>query len=133
MMKNRIRKTTIWLLIVCTIIGFMPAFGSAAAAEEKTIQALETNAAVPASELPAVIFGAQQSAMEAEGAGSGGVGAVLLNSLKTLGEALRSLSADDILKLPANIMDDVVTYILAVLKALGVDIDALYAKISTLF
>ena len=46
-------------------------------------------------------------------------------------ENIKNLSIDDILALPTNIMDDIVTNFFAILKALGVDVDALYAKLAS--
>jgi len=46
-------------------------------------------------------------------------------------ENIKNLSIDDILALPSNIMDDIVTNFFAILKALGVDVDALYEKLAS--
>ena len=56
---------------------------------------------------------------------------LLSSAISSIGKNLKEISVDDILNLPANIMDDVVTYIFAGLKALGVDVDALYEKLSS--
>ena len=56
---------------------------------------------------------------------------LLSSAISSIGKNLKESSVDDILALPANIMDDVVTYIFAGLKALGVDVDALYEKLSS--
>jgi hypothetical protein len=44
---------------------------------------------------------------------------------------IENLSINDILALPTNIMDDIVTNFFAILKALGVDVDALYEKLAS--
>ncbi len=44
---------------------------------------------------------------------------------------IENLSIDDILALPSNIMDDIVTNFFAILEALGVDVDALYEKLAS--
>ena len=56
---------------------------------------------------------------------------LLSSAISSIGKNLKEISVNDILNLPANIMDDVVTYIFAGLKALGVDVDALYEKLSS--
>jgi len=46
-------------------------------------------------------------------------------------ENIENLSINDILALPTNIMDDIVTNFFAILQALGVDVDALYEKLAS--
>ncbi|MCR5484452.1 MAG: hypothetical protein K6F09_02545 [Clostridiales bacterium] len=43
---------------------------------------------------------------------------------------IEALTLNDVLALPSNVMSDIVTYFFAALKALGVDVDAVYAKLS---
>ena len=119
-MKKMVKKTTTWLLIFCMVIGFVPAFGSAAAAEEKAVQILSDSAVLP-------------SEGEAEGSGSVSLMGLLWEWLKSIGLNLKTVSVEELLKLPANVMDDVLTYIFAIFKILGVNIDALYEKLSAIF
>ena len=111
-MKKVTKKAIAWLMIACLFVGFVPLFGSAMAAE--TAEPASASTKVSASEM-----------------NTDGLGAFFSDAMKALADGLRTISVDDILNLPANIMDDVVTYIFAVFKLLGVDIDALYAKLST--
>ena len=117
-MKKVIKKTTTWLLIVCTIFAFTSVFGPAAAADAKEPESV-------------VAFAVPQSD-DADEPTSGGLFGALLEWLKSIGLNLQSVSVDDILNLPANAMDDVVTYIFAFLKMIGINIDALYEKVSAL-
>ena len=115
-MKKTIKKATSWLMIVCMVIGFVPVFGSAAAAEDK-----------PAA---TAVLAVKQPAAELDEMGSGSLFSLLMDLAKAIEENLRKISIDELLKLPSNVMDDVVTYIVAILKVLGVNIDSLYEKIS---
>ncbi len=125
-MKKRIKKATTWLMVVCMFIGFVSAFGPAAAAEEKPIQSCErivdqTDLAAP------------QSTGEFQELSSDNLFDLLLKTLKAIAENIRSLSVDELLNLPANAMDDVVTYFFAVFKILGLNIDSLYEKLTSIF
>jgi LPXTG-motif cell wall-anchored protein len=66
-----------------------------------------------------------------KGLDSTDMSSLLSSAISSIGKNIKEISVNDILNLPANIMDDVVTYIFAGLKALGVDVDALYEKLSS--
>ena len=53
------------------------------------------------------------------------------SAIKSIGEDLKDISIEEILSLPADVMDDVVTFIFSALKTLGVDVDAFYEKLSS--
>ncbi|MBR5620626.1 MAG: hypothetical protein IKW76_12895, partial [Clostridia bacterium] len=56
---------------------------------------------------------------------------LLASALSSVGLDAKTMTPEDILNLPADVMDDVVTYIFAGLKALGVDVDPAYEKLSS--
>ncbi len=114
------KKALTWLMVVCTMFGFIQVFGMAAAAQ---------TGSVPATAESAVL----QSEEEFDDPVSGGLFGLLLEWLKSIGINLRTVSVNDLLKLPANVMDDVVTYIFAVLKVFGVNVEALYEKLASVF
>ena len=149
-MKKSIQKITTWLLAVCMVIGFIPAFGSAAAAEDQSIQSVGLtgsktdlladpvfavrNTALRANEpADAELPPAMPPAEEPGESNTGGLAAVFQILLKAIGVNLRSISVSDVLKLPANVMDDVLTYIFGVIKLLGINIDSLYTWFSSVF
>lgn len=127
-MKKTIRKMTAWFMAVCVVIGLMPVFGSAAAAQAKPIPSTQT---VVCKTVSAGIAPQEDNGFEGlepkETAGS------FWDLLKAIAENLRSVNTDDILKLPADVMDDVVTYIFAVIKILGINLDSLYGMLFSLF
>ena len=94
-----------------------------AAAEEKEE---ETVAAASAGDLTAL-----ESKIKSKGLDTTDMVSLLSSAISSIGKNLKEISVDDILNLPANSMDDVVTFIFAGLKALGVDVDALYEKLSS--
>lgn len=139
-MKKMIQKTMTWLLVVCMIVGFVPAFGSAAAVEGKPIRSLawsgdeaadavmranEPNAPGDFTELPTEGGSKEWNSDNLFG--------FLWDLLKAIGENLRALSVDEVLKLPANSMDDIVTYIFSAFKLLGINMDTIYEKFFSLF
>jgi LPXTG-motif cell wall-anchored protein len=95
-----------------------------AAAEEKE-EATEV-AAASAGDLTAL-----ESKIASKGLDTTDMVSLLSSAISSIGKNLKEISVDDILNLPANSMDDVVTFIFAGLKALGVDVDALYEKLSS--
>ncbi len=119
-MKKMIKKTTSWLMILCMVIGFIPAFASTAAAQADD-------------PVPAVVLAAPLSETETEESQPDTLFGLLWMVLKAIGTNLKSVSVDDVLKLPANVMDDVLTYLFAILKVFGVNVDSLFARISSLF
>ena len=74
---------------------------------------------------------ALEEKIAAQGLSASDMQKLLASALESLGQRLSSLTPEDILNLPAKIMDEVVTYIFAGLKALGVDVDPLYEKLSS--
>jgi len=74
---------------------------------------------------------ALEAKIESKGLDSTDMVSLLSSAVSSIGKNLKEIKVDDLLNLPANIMDDVVTYIFAGLKALGVDVDALYEKLSS--
>ena len=95
-----------------------------AAAEEKE-EATEV-AAASAGDLTAL-----ESKIASKGLDTTDMVSLLSSAVSSIGKNLKEISVDDILNLPANSMDDLVTFIFAGLKALGVDVDALYEKLSS--
>ena len=108
--------------------------------------AAEEEAAAPTTEAAAVAEAAEKeevaapatadltaltAKIESKGLDTTDMVSLLSSAISSIGKNLKQISVDDILNLPANIMDDVVTYIFAGLKALGVDVDALYEKLSS--
>jgi hypothetical protein len=111
-MKKMIRKATTWLMIVCLILSFVPVFGAAYAAEEQP---------------DAVVLTAQESEDEESGSGDP------LNFFKSIGAGLQAISVNDVLTVPANVIDDLLTYCFTILKLLGFNVDTMYTKIASLF
>lgn len=97
----------------------------AAAAEEEAAPAEEATVAA-AGDLTSL-----EKKIASKGLDSTDMVTLLSSAISSIGKNLKEISVNDILNLPANIMDDVVTYIFAGLKALGVDVDALYEKLSS--
>ena len=118
-------------IMVCSlgIFAFAAEEEPYAQAEATTVaEAAEKEVAAPAAtgDLTAL-----EAKIESKGLDSTDMVSLLSSAISSIGKNLKSISVDDILNLPANIMDDVVTYIFAGLKALGVDVDALYEKLSS--
>ena len=122
-MKKQIKKVVSWLLVVCMFAGVMPVFGSAAALDEKSVQSFAYSSADPA---------AEQSEGDLENLRSDNLFELLVDTFKAIIKNLQTLSINEILNLPANSMDDVVTYIFAFLKLLGLQLDGVYEKISAI-
>ncbi len=104
------------------------AFEDTAAAETVAAQddAAAEEAAPAAGDLTSL-----EKKIASKGLDSTDMTSLLSSAISSIGKNLKEISVNDILNLPANIMDDVVTYIFAGLKALGVDVDALYEKLSS--
>ena len=144
-MKSITKKATACLLALCMIVSFASVFGSVTAAQEGA----PIDGIFSTGDKIELIIGSTYTFEELFG--SGYVYAPDLNALaekiaakgltaenmqKLLGSALYSVGLDaktmtpeDILNLPADVMDDVVTYIFAGLKALGVDVDPAYVEL----
>ena len=139
MMKKTIKKATTWLVFFCMIVGFVPAFGSVAAAAEKPVRALECTGnktdwfADKTDPAATAVLTVRQPEEDLENMDTGSLSGSLWAFLQAIGTNLRSLPVDDILKLPANAMDDVVTYIFAVLRWIGINLDTLYEKLTSIF
>ncbi len=56
---------------------------------------------------------------------------LLKSALNSVKEDISNITIEEILSLPADVMDDVVTFIFSALKTLGVDVDAFYEKLSS--
>lgn len=131
-------KKFLAILLAAIMVCSMGIF--AFAAEEEAVAAEETTEAVEAAaekdtEVAAAAATGDLTALETKIASKGldttDMVSLLSSAISSIGKNLKEISVDDILSLPANIMDDVVTYIFAGLKALGVDVDALYEKLSS--
>ena len=124
-------------LMVCSMGIF--AFAAEEEAVEDTTAAAEVAAAAeeeaaPAEEATVAAAGdltSLEKKIASKGLDSTDMVTLLSSAISSIGKNLKEISVNDILNLPANIMDDVVTYIFAGLKALGVDVDALYEKLSS--
>lgn len=137
-MKKMMKKTAAWLMVCCMIIGLMPVFGFAMAAEGKQVPtggAMRLSAAAaayPDDEGTPGDFSNLPSGNESKGWNSENIFGFLWDLLKAIGANLRALSVNDVLNLPANSMDDVVTYIFTLLKTIGLNLDSLYAMLSSI-
>ena len=125
-MKKSFKKAVTWLMVFCTVISILPVFGSAAAIEEKPVPALVQNVG------KTVLFSAQPEGELGEISPDNPID-FLSGFFKAIIKNLQSLSVDELLNLPANAMDDLITYVFAVFKILGINLDALYQKISSFF
>ena len=134
-MKKKIQKATTWLMLVCMTIGMIPAFGCAAAAEAKPASSIvcadKINTAAVLADDPGAT--ADPDASQSEGWNANNVFDLLTELFKAIGLNLRSVSVNDLLNLPANMMDDVVTYIFGALKMLGFNVDSMYEKFLSFF
>ena len=122
-------------IMVCSMGIFAFAAEEEAVAAEVTTEAVVEAAAEKETEVAAAAATGDLTALESKIASKGldttDMISLLSSAISSIGKNLKEISVDDILSLPANIMDDVVTYIFAGLKALGVDVDALYEKLSS--
>lgn len=128
-------KKFLALLLAAVMVCSMGIF--AFAAEEEAVEVTEATTVAAAEETTAaeVAAAGDLTSLEKKIADKGldttDMVSLLSSAISSIGKNLKEISVDDILSLPANIMDDVVTYIFAGLKALGVDVDALYEKLSS--
>lgn len=151
-MKTITRKATAWLMVVCLLVGLMPAFGSVMAAEEAPAEQLillkihktdlTDNTTYSFADLfsytvedkqetePSASLTDLQNLIAAKGLDAEEMHALLVDALRSVGVDFEAVSIADILNLPANLIDDTVTYIIAGLRALGVDVDPAYEKSS---
>jgi LPXTG-motif cell wall-anchored protein len=129
-------KKFLSILLAAIMVCSMGIFAFAAeeeAYEEPAVVAAEEDAA-PAEEATVAAAGdltSLEKKIASKGRDSTDMVSLLSSAISSIGKNLKEISVNDILNLPANIMDDVVTYIFAGLKALGVDVDALYEKLSS--
>ncbi len=129
-------KKFLSILLAAIMVCSMGIFAFAAeeeAYEEPAVVAAEEDAA-PAEEATVAAAGdltSLEKKIASKGLDSTDMVSLLSSAISSIGKNLKEISVNDILNLPANIMDDVVTYIFAGLKALGVDVDALYEKLSS--
>lgn len=117
-------------ILVCSM-GIVAFAADEEAIEETTVAAAaekeeETAAPAAAGDLTAL-----ESKIKSKGLDTSNMVNLLSSAISSIGKNLKEISVDDILNLPANSMDDVVTFIFAGLKALGVDVDAVYEKLSS--
>lgn len=106
----------------------------ALAAEEEAYEAPEVEAAAAEEEAaPATVsdFSALEAKIKSKGLNSTDMASLMKSAVNNVTKNAKEVTVDDILNLPANVMDDVVTFIFASLKALGVDVDALYEKLAS--
>jgi hypothetical protein len=101
------------------------AFGLEADEEEATVVASEETTAI--SEVTGDTF--MGNLLEAKDAGD--IKTAIKDAFARAKKNIENLSINDILALPTNIMDDIVTNFFAILQALGVDVDALYKKLAS--
>lgn len=127
-------KKFLALLLAAIMVCSMGIFAFAAE-EEAYVEAEATTVAAAEETTATVVAAGDLTSLEKKIADKGldttDMVSLLSSAISSIGKNLKEISVDDILALPANIMDDVVTYIFAGLKALGVDVDALYEKLSS--
>lgn len=127
-------KKFLALLLAAVMVCSMGIFAFAAE-EEAYVETEATTVAAVEETTAAVAAAGDLTSLEKKIADKGldttDMVSLLSSAISSIGKNLKEISVDDILALPANIMDDVVTYIFAGLKALGVDVDALYEKLSS--
>ena len=129
-------KKFLSILLAAIMVCSMGIFAFAAdeeAFEDAAVVAAAEDAA-PAEEATVAAAGdltSLEKKIASKGLDSTDMVSLLSSAISSIGKNLKEISVNDILNLPANIMDDVVTYIFAGLKALGVDVDALYEKLSS--
>ena len=103
-----------------------PAAADVAAAAEKEEAPAEEAKTTAAGDLSSL-----EKKIASKGLDSSDMKSLLSSALSSIGKNIKDFTPEKLLSLPANVMDDVVTYIFAGLKALGVDVDALYEKLSS--
>lgn len=113
-------------ILVCSMGIFAFAADEDEAAPETTTAAAADATVAASGDLTAL-----EQKIESKGLDSTNMSKLLSSAFDSIGKSIKEFSVNDILSLPANIMDDLVTYIFAGLKALGVDVDALYEKLSS--
>ena len=120
-------------ILVCSmgVVAFA-ADGEAYEDVETTVAAAadEKEEAVEAAPAAAGDLSALEAKIESKGLDATDMTSLLSSAVSSIGKNLKQISVDDLLNLPANSMDDLVTFIFAGLKALGVDVDALYEKLA---
>lgn len=97
-----------------------------AAAEEETTVAVAEDGVKGEGE-----FTALEEKIAEKGLDTTDMAALLKSAIKSIKEDISNITIEEILSLPADVMDDVVTFIFSALKTLGVDVDAFYEKLST--
>lgn len=113
-------------ILVCSMGIFAFAADEDEAAPETTTAAAADATVAASGDLTAL-----EQKIESKGLDSTNMSKLLSSAFDSIGKSIKEFSVNDILSLPANIMDDLVTYIFAGLKALGVDVDAVYEKLSS--
>ncbi len=148
-MKKILKMSTVWFMAVCMILGLVPLSAAASATAKAPIQALRLKntkttlmagstytfdelfdysieydpSFPPLSDL--------EKAFAAAGLDSTDILSLLESAISSIGKDFRTMSCEDLLGLTAAEMDDVITYIFAGLRALGVDVDPQYEKLSS--
>lgn len=110
-------------ILVCSMGIFAFAADEDEAAPETTVAA--------AADAPAGDLSALEQKIESKGLDATNMSKLLSSAFDSIGKNIKEFSVEKLLSLPADIADDVVTYIFAGLKALGVDVDAVYEKLSS--
>ena len=100
-------------------------------AETTVAAAEETTVAVAEDGVKGGDFTALEEKIAEKGLDTTDMASLLKSALKSIKEDIANITIEEILSLPADIMDDVVTFIFSALKTLGVDVDAFYEKLST--
>lgn len=123
-------------MLVCSMGTLAFAAEEAYEAEPTTVAAAEEETTVTvAAEDDGVKGTADLTALEEKIAEKGldttDMASLLKSALNSIKEDLSSITIEEILSLPADVMDDVVTFIFSALKTLGVDVDAFYEKLSS--
>ncbi len=102
------------------------AFGIEEVAEDTTVAAAAEATTAMSEATQDSFMGSLLAAEDADG-----IKTAIKDAFAKAKENIENLSLDDILALPTNIMDDIVTNFFAILQALGVDVDALYEKLAS--
>ncbi len=122
-------------MLVCSMGTLAFAAEEAYEAESTTVAAAEEETTVAAAEEDGVKGTADLTALEEKIAEKGldttDMTSLLKSALNSIKEDISSITIEEILSLPADVMDDVVTFIFSALKTLGVDVDAFYEKLSS--
>ena len=125
-MKKMFKKAVTWLMVFCTVISILPVFGAAAALEAKPAPASVQYGSK-------TVLSSAQPQGELDEISPDNPVDFLSGFFKAIINNLQSLSVDELLNLPANAMDDLITYVFAVFKILGINLDALYKTLSSFF